>query len=177
MLELENQNYSVLRNIQNQNIKNSFRQVMSMKTHGRDIGKNYHLQTSETMGARSQLVAEEGDRSEDMSKQLKLQVPLINMDDAIYEGIMYLGSPMSQPIRVIFDTGSEYLIVTSVLCDDKLAAKYRFKKLDAVTGQLKVQGHDDSKRCRTMAYDMQKSQSQKLLAHSSSKVVYGSAKI
>ena len=90
-----------------------------MKTHGRDFGKTYHLQTDETMEARSQLVSEEGDRSEDMSRQLKLQVPLINMDDAIYEGTMYLGSPMSQPIRVIFDTGSEYLIVTSVLCDDK----------------------------------------------------------
>ena len=56
------------------------------------------------------------------------------MDDAIYEGTMYLGSPNSQPVRLIFDTGSEYLIVTSVLCDDKMSAKYRFKKMDSVTG-------------------------------------------
>ena len=76
------------------------------------------------------------------------------MDDAIYEGTMYLGSPNSQPVRLIFDTGSEYLIVTSVLCDDKMAAKYRFKKMDSVTGSLKVQTHDESSRCQTMAYDM-----------------------
>jgi hypothetical protein len=76
------------------------------------------------------------------------------MDDAIYEGTMYLGSPSSMPVRLIFDTGSEYLIVTSVLCSDKMSAKYRFKKMDSVTGELKLQTHDDSKRCRTMAYDM-----------------------
>lgn len=108
-----------------------------MKNNGHGFGRDYHLQTDETMEARSQLVSEEGDRSEDMSRQLKLQVPLINMDDAIYEGTMYLGSPASQPVRLIFDTGSEYLIVTSALCDDKTATKYRFKKMDVVTGQLK----------------------------------------
>ena len=111
------------------------------------------------MEARSQLVAEEGDKSEDVGKELKLQVPLINMDDAIYEGDLYLGSPHSQPIRLIFDTGSEYLIVTSVLCDDSRSPKYRFKKLDQITGKLQVQNKAPTSRCKTTAYDMQKSKS------------------
>jgi hypothetical protein len=34
-------------------------------------------------------------------------------------GTVYMGSPNSQPARVVFDTGSEYLAVTSALCDDK----------------------------------------------------------
>lgn len=68
--------------------------------------------------------------------EMKLRVPLTNMNDAIYQGTIYLGSPVSQPAKLIFDTGSEYLIVTSVLCDDKLAANYKFKKLDPITGNL-----------------------------------------
>ena len=112
-----------------------------------------------------------------MGKELKLQVPLTNMGDAIYQGVVYIGSPESQPARLIFDTGSEYLIVTSILCDDEKAGAYRFKKLDPITGGFQQLKNKRESRCRTTAYDMQKSQSQKMLAHSSSKVVYGSAKI
>ena len=38
-----------------------------------------------------------------------------------------MGSPVSQPARVVFDTGSEYLAITSVLCDDETAGNYKFK--------------------------------------------------
>ena len=39
-----------------------------------------------------------------------------------------MGSPISQPARVVFDTGSEYLAITSVLCDDETAGNFKFKK-------------------------------------------------
>ena len=59
------------------------------------LSKDYHIQTETNLGAKSQLISEEADKSEDMRGQRKLQVPLMNMDDAIYEGTMYLGSPES----------------------------------------------------------------------------------
>jgi hypothetical protein len=89
-----------------------------------------------------------------------------------------LGSPESQPANVIFDTGSEFLIVTSVLCNDRTAAKYKFKKLDPFSNTLQQMGSEESEqRCYSMAYDMTKSESSKIMAHASSRVTYGSAKI
>ena len=81
----------------------------------------------------------------------------MNMDDAIYEGTMYIGSPESQPVRLIFDTGSEYLIVTSVLCDDSMSGRFKFKKLDPVTGKLQVKSPKGEVRCKTTAYNMKNS--------------------
>jgi hypothetical protein len=49
---------------------------------------------------------------------LSLKVPLESVNDALFVGTIYIGSPLSQPARVVFDTGSEYLAVTSALCDD-----------------------------------------------------------
>ena len=45
-------------------------------------------------------------------------------------GKIFIGSPDSQPATVVFDTGSEYLAVTSSLCDDKSSGDYKFKKFD-----------------------------------------------
>jgi hypothetical protein len=52
-------------------------------------------------------------------------------NDSVFAGKIYLGSPISQPANVIFDTGSEHLAVTSNLCDDKTADGYEFKKYSA----------------------------------------------
>ena len=41
-----------------------------------------------------------------------------------------MGSPKSQPAQVVFDTGSEYLAVTSSLCGDKTPGNFKFKKYD-----------------------------------------------
>jgi len=83
---------------------------------------------------------------------------------------------VSQPANVVFDTGSEYLAVTSSLCDDETSGQYRFKKFDP-SSQAFVERDQKSKRCKTMAYDMQKSDSQKILSKASSKLTYGSAKL
>jgi hypothetical protein len=55
---------------------------------------------------------------------------LESVNDALFVGTIYLGSPISQPAKVVFDTGSEYLAVTSALCDDQTAANYKFKVYD-----------------------------------------------
>jgi hypothetical protein len=103
-------------------------------------------------------------------------VPLNSKNDAVYLGTVYMGSPISQPSRVVFDTGSEYLAITSVLCDDETAGNYKFKKYDPLQGGF-VQRDQQHKRCKTMSYDMHKSDSNKILSKASSKLTYGSAKL
>ncbi len=65
-----------------------------------------------------------------MKDDLSLKVPLESVNDALFVGTIYIGSPVSQPARVVFDTGSEYLAVTSALCDDSTADNYKFKVYD-----------------------------------------------
>ena len=43
-------------------------------------------------------------------------VPQINDKDTTYSGYIYLGSPVSMPAKVVFDTGSSFLAVTSNFC-------------------------------------------------------------
>lgn len=124
----------------------------------------------------NQLVSEVADASEDNTSDLQLQVPLISKNDAVYLGTVFLGSPVSQPAKVVFDTGSEYLAITSVLCDDETAGNYRFKKYDPLSGGF-VQRDQTHKRCKTMSYDMHQSDSNKILSKASSKLTYGSAKL
>ena len=91
-------------------------------------------------------------------------------------GTVYLGSPESQPANVVFDTGSEYLAVTSSLCDDRTAGNFKFKKYDPNAQQF-VKRDEPNERCKTMAYDMHKSKTNKILSKASSKLTYGSAKL
>lgn len=51
-------------------------------------------------------------------------------------GTVFMGSPKSQPARVVFDTGSEYLAITSALCDDKSSGNFKFKKYDPLSGSF-----------------------------------------
>ena len=88
-----------------------------------------------------------------------------------------MGTPVSQPATVVFDTGSEYLTLTSVLCDDKTAGNIKFKKYDPIKGKFVKRGLGaKGMRCGSKAYDMHKSKSQKMLSKASSKLTYGSAK-
>jgi len=123
----------------------------------------------------SQLVSEEGDQSE-AETDLQLQVPLQSRNDAVYMGTVYIGTPNSQPASVVFDTGSEYLAVTSTLCDDSTAGKYKFKKYDPTQGQF-IDRDQNEKRCKTMAYNIEDSKSNNILSKASSKLTYGSAKL
>ena len=40
----------------------------------------------------------------------------MNDKDTTYSGYIYLGSPVSMPAKVVFDTGSSFLAVTSNFC-------------------------------------------------------------
>lgn len=78
---------------------------------------------------------------------MNLKVPLESINDSLFVGTIFIGSPVSQPARVVFDTGSEYLAVTSALCDDKLAKNYKFKVYDiAYNGFVKKDVKD---RCQS----------------------------
>lgn len=91
-------------------------------------------------------------------------------------GTVYIGSPDSQPANVVFDTGSEYLAVTSALCDDRTSGNFKFKKYDPNSSSF-VERDQKTERCKTQAYDMHKSDSNKILSKASSKLTYGSAKL
>ncbi len=142
--------------------------LIETKQEGQEGGKA-HVHTA-------QLVSEVADASEDNRDDLQLQVPLNSRNDAVYLGTVHMGSPVTQEARVVFDTGSEYLAITSVLCDDETAGNYKFKKYDPLSGGF-VQRDQTHKRCKTMAYDMHKSESNKILSKASSKLTYGSAKL
>ena len=133
-------------------------------------------ETTKTRIHEKQLVSETADSSIDKKDELQLQVPLNSRNDAVYLGTVHMGAPVSQPARVVFDTGSEYLAITSVLCDDQTAGNYHFKKYDPLSGGF-VSRDQTHKRCKTMAYDMHKSKSNKILSKASSKLTYGSAKL
>lgn len=46
-----------------------------------------------------------------------MRVELTNDDGAGYVGTIFVGTP-PRPSKVIFDTGSDYLALTSDLCND-----------------------------------------------------------
>lgn len=76
---------------------------------------------------------------------------------------------------MVFDTGSEYLAITSALCDDEAAQNYKFKVYDAAANDFITKKVDN--RCPTVCYDMHKSETSKILSRSSSKLAYGSASL
>lgn len=110
-----------------------------------------------------------------MKDDYNLKVLLDFENDALYVGTIYLGAPQSQPARVVFDTGSEYLAVTSALCDDSAAQNYKFKVYDAASNDFTSKAPQN--RCPSLGYDMHKSQTSKILSRSSSKLSYGSANL
>ena len=99
-----------------------------------------------------------------MLNQKTVKVYLKNIDgDAVYAAEMNLGSPISQTVNLIFDTGSEFLAVTSNFCDDDTASGYNFKRYNPINFKFesreKTQG-----RCGSKAFDTRKSKSKKLMS-------------
>lgn len=87
--------------------------------------------------SQEQLISEEGELSLDFKNEYKLKVPLESRGDALYLGQLHLGTPFSQPVKVVFDTGSEFLAVTSVLCKDSTTPElFRFKRYDPIKRQF-----------------------------------------
>ena len=94
-----------------------------------------------------------------MKDKLELQVPLKSLKDNIYLGTIYLGSPVSQPATVVFDTGSEFLVITSSFCDDDTTPEeYQFRKFDKKHNKFVARNSTQlNKRCLNQAYAAQNS--------------------
>lgn len=104
------------------------------------------------------------------------RVELENNDGAGYIGTIYLGSE-EQPARVLFDTGSDYLAVTSDLCDDPSLGKQEEDEaiFNSTTLTFTPSGKD-LRKCKSTAFATKQSTSDKML-NNTKNLDYGSAKL
>ena len=101
-----------------------------------------------------------------------VKVPLKNVqEDAEFAGTFYLGE--GQPARLVFDTGSEYLAVTSSLCGSAEGSDEKFSGL----AQARAKGEEQTAKCLTKAYDLAKATHSEKKGDRPTKVVYGSAEL
>jgi hypothetical protein len=133
LIESDESNYSVLRE-QQRSGHHSKKDQKGATSLAQNTGSAIVDGTNKAHAHVKQLISEKADESIDNRDDLKLQVPLNSRNDAVYLGTVYMGSPVSQPAKVVFDTGSEYLAITSVLCDDATAGNFKFKKYNALSG-------------------------------------------
>ena len=105
------------------------------------------------------------------------RVELTNEDGAGYVGTIYVGANDS-PARVLFDTGSDYLALTSDLCLDPKLGKQEADEpvFDKENFTYKPSGKDHRK-CKSTAYMSKESPSAKALGGDDEKLDYGSAKL
>lgn len=82
-------------------------------------------------------------------------------------------------MKLVFDTGSEYLAVTSSMCDDRTTpAEFKFQKYDPNKRSMVARPKNETQsRCLTEGYHMAQSNSAKILDHNAQKVSYGSAEL
>jgi hypothetical protein len=80
-------------------------------------------------------------------------------------------------VTVAFDTGSEFLAVTSTLCDDRTTpGEFAFKKVDKNTLQ-ELERNQTTSRCLDSAYSLQKSKTSNIMRNKSKTLNYGSASL
>lgn len=104
------------------------------------------------------------------------RVNLENNDGAGYIGTIFLGSE-EQPAKVLFDTGSDYLAVTTDLClDPKLGKEDEDVPVFNATSLQYEHSGKDLRKCKSTAFASKKSQSMKML-NETEKLDYGSAKL
>jgi hypothetical protein len=78
---------------------------------------------------------------------------------------------------VLFDTGSDYLAVTSDLCDDPKLGKQEEEETVFNSTTLTFTGTGkDLRKCKSTAYSTKSSKTEKML-HKTQNLDYGSAKI
>jgi len=105
------------------------------------------------------------------------RVALSNDNGLGYVGTIYVGSE-ERPVKVLFDTGSDYLAVTSSLCSDpKLGQKELDEPVfDPVNFAYMPSGKDHSK-CKSISYNIAQSSTSHALGGDDEKLDYGSAKL
>jgi len=105
------------------------------------------------------------------------RVDLTNEDGAGYTGTIFIGSN-EKPVKVLFDTGSDFLAVTSSLCEDPKLGKQeeRTAVFDSKSLTFKPDSRD-LRKCKSEAYNIKKSESAKAMGGDDEKLDYGSAKL
>ena len=77
---------------------------------------------------------------------------LTNEDGAGYVGTIFMGSN-DAPVKVLFDTGSDYLAITSDLClDPKLGKQEEAKAVYDPVNQVFKNEAKDLRKCKSTAY-------------------------
>jgi hypothetical protein len=106
-----------------------------------------------------------------------VRVELTNEDGAGYVGTIYVGAN-DAPARVLFDTGSDFLALTSDLCLDPKLGKQEVDEpvFDKENLTYKPSGKD-LRKCKSTAYMSKESSSAKALGGDDEKLDYGSAKL
>lgn len=106
------------------------------------------------------------------------KVPLKNEDGDGYVGTIYVGSE-EKPINVLFDTGSDFLAVTSDLCNDpKLGKMEEDVPVFNSTSLTYVHSGKDHRKCKSTAYMSKSSSTAKAIPSADDeKLDYGSAKL
>jgi hypothetical protein len=102
---------------------------------------------------------------------------LTNEDGAGYVGTIYLGSE-DQPAKVLLDTGSDFLAVTSDLClDPKLGKQEVDEPVFNTTSFVYVPSGKDLRKCKSTAYLSKESKTSHRLGKDDEQLDYGSAKL
>lgn len=105
------------------------------------------------------------------------RVDLANEDGAGYVGTIFLGSE-DQPAKVLFDTGSDFLAVTSDLClDPKLGKQEVDEPVFNTTSFVYVPSGKDLRKCKSTAYLSKESKTSHRLGKDDEQLDYGSAKL
>lgn len=104
------------------------------------------------------------------------RVDLTNEDGNGYVGTIYMGS-QEAPAKVLFDTGSDFLALTSSLCLDPKLGKQELDEpvFDSQSLTYKPSGKDHRK-CKSTAYNISESETSKYMGDEE-KLDYGSAKL
>jgi len=104
-------------------------------------------------------------------------VDLTNDDGAGYTGTIYVGSNET-PAKVLFDTGSDYLALTSDLClDPKLGKQEEDVPVFDKTTFSYVPSGKDHRKCKSTAYMSKESETSHALGGEDEQIDYGSAKL
>lgn len=112
----------------------------------------------------------------DLSKK-GFRVDLTNEDGAGYIGTVFLGQNEA-PAKVLFDTGSDFLAVTSSLCNDpKLGKQEEDVAVFNSTSLTFEKSGKDLRKCKSTAYNIAESPSAKAMGGDDEKLDYGSAKL
>lgn len=86
-----------------------------------------------------------------------------NEDGSGYTGTIYVGSE-EKPVNVLFDTGSDFLAITSDLCSDpKLGKIEEDVPVFNTTTLTYVHSPKDHRKCKSQSYSSKTSTTSKLM--------------